>query len=82
MGVLARRLGCYFETGESGRRAAPIEHAPWPQFCESRLMQLAAIHLPVRAEATVGCAEGAGVARYMIEYVQDLYGNAEFSGSL
>jgi hypothetical protein len=45
-------------------------------------MQLAAIHLPVRAEATVGCAEGAGVARYMIEYVQDLYGNAEFSGSL
>jgi hypothetical protein len=54
MGVLARRLGCYKET--RGRPVQPSagKHAPWPQFCESRPVQLAASHL-VRAEATVGC---------------------------
>jgi hypothetical protein len=52
--VLARRLGCYIETGDTPPQPSAGIHAPWPQFCEPRPVQLAASHL-VRAEAAVSC---------------------------
>jgi hypothetical protein len=35
MGVLARRLGCYVETGDAPPQPSAGKHAPWPRFCES-----------------------------------------------
>jgi hypothetical protein len=44
MGVLARRLGCDIETDVPLHTSAG-KHAPWPQFCDLRPLQLA-ISLP------------------------------------
>ena len=59
--VLARRLVCYIETGDVPSQPSAGKHARWPQFCESRPVQLAASHL-VRAEATVSCRGRGGSA--------------------
>jgi hypothetical protein len=59
-GAGARRLGCFIET-KTCRPNQAGKHAPWPQFCEPRPVQLAASHL-VRADATVSCRGCGGSA--------------------
>jgi hypothetical protein len=71
MEVLERRLGCYIETGDVPPQPSARKHAPWPQFCEPRPVQIAASHL-VRAEATVSCRGRGGSAVAQAPNLYDL----------